>query len=418
MTNEGNLSTSPRRQAILVLGMHRSGTSALGGVVNALGAAAPKTLMPPQADNPRGFFESAALADAHDALLASAGSSWHDWRQFDPRWLLSAAAEQHRHTVRALLVEEFGNEALIFVKDPRICRFLPFTLPVLAELNISPVAFLPVRNPLEVAYSLQRRNGFTLSKSLLLWLRHVLDAEFHSRQLPRYVLPYEKFLTDWRYYIDRAAATTGVVWPKRSDGADLAIEQFLAPELRHERASFDAIKDHPDVTPLVRETHNILASLADGGESQELLDQLDVIRVKFDEGCHMFGAAVAAEESVAQQLGGELSARNIQAEHFARENLNLAALSEQRSSEAHRLMVERDTIAAALNARIVEFERENSRLAGLWEQQSAEIRALTVERDSLAAARNNLVAERDAIWASHSWRLTAPLRVLAKLLGR
>src|ERR1700712_2357048 len=69
---------STKRRAILVLGMHRSGTSALSGVVNALGPAAPKPLLAPRADNPRGFFESAALADAHDDLLLSAGSYWDD----------------------------------------------------------------------------------------------------------------------------------------------------------------------------------------------------------------------------------------------------------------------------------------------------------------------------------------------------
>src|ERR1700722_13492144 len=85
----GNSASSPKRQAILVLGMHRSGTSAVGGVVNALGAAAPKTLLKPDEGNPRGFFESAHLAVAHNSLLASAGSYWHDWRKLDPLWFRS-----------------------------------------------------------------------------------------------------------------------------------------------------------------------------------------------------------------------------------------------------------------------------------------------------------------------------------------
>ncbi len=170
---------SPPRQAILVLGMHRSGTSALGGVLDALGAGAPKTWMAAHPENPRGFFESASLAAAHDALLESAGSSWHDWQQFNPQWIGSDIAAMHRQEIARLLIDEFGDAPLIFVKDPRICRFVPFTLSVLSELNISPVAILPVRNPLEVVYSLKRNRGFAPSKSLLLWLRHVLDAEYH-----------------------------------------------------------------------------------------------------------------------------------------------------------------------------------------------------------------------------------------------
>jgi len=160
--------TEHRRQAILVLGMHRSGTSAVGGVVKALGVAGPKNLLAPRPDNPRGFFESAPLTEAHDAFLESGGSFWDDWRQFDSR-IGSNTADSHRAKIKALLSHEFGNAPLFFIKDPRICRFAGFTLSVLAELDIRPVAILPIRNPLEVAYSLMRRNHFSLSKSLLLW---------------------------------------------------------------------------------------------------------------------------------------------------------------------------------------------------------------------------------------------------------
>ena len=154
------------RKAVLILGMHRSGTSAFAGVISALGAAGPKTLMGPTVDNPRGYFESIALAYAHDALLASAGSRWHDWRQFDARWYCSTAAKEHRQRIKDLLLSEYGNRPLIFIKDPRICRFVPFMSEILAELNFSPVAILPIRNPLEVAYSLKRRDNFILPKSI------------------------------------------------------------------------------------------------------------------------------------------------------------------------------------------------------------------------------------------------------------
>src|ERR1700744_2517006 len=99
----------PNRSAGLVLGMDRSGTSVLAGVLNALGGAAPKTLMPPMPDNPRGFFESVVLADAHDKLLADAGSHWHDWRRLDAVLRRSQAADRHVATIAALVVEEFGD---------------------------------------------------------------------------------------------------------------------------------------------------------------------------------------------------------------------------------------------------------------------------------------------------------------------
>jgi len=308
-----------KRQAILVLGMHRSGTSALGGVISALGAAGPKTLIGAGPCNPRGFFESLPLALAHDELLASAASCWHDWRQLNPRWLHSKAAESHRQKIRTILIDEFGDEPLIYIKDPRICRFVPFILSILAEMNISAVALLPVRNPLEVVYSLKRRDDLAPQRSLLLWLRHVLEAEYHSRHLPRYFLPYEGFVIDWRSHMDRATERTGIIWPAGSDRWELEIEQFLTMDLHHERFTLEDIENHPAITSLVRATYGILTAIAADGETRDLLDQLDLMRTKFDEGCETFGSAMATEELLVEQMRGEIATRAAEVERLQAE---------------------------------------------------------------------------------------------------
>jgi hypothetical protein len=283
----------PQRNAILVLGMHRSGTSALSGVLEALGAAGPKTAAASDNWNPRGYFESRLLFPALDEMLASAGSTWDDWRQFDPRWFSSDAAAHYRLRLQKLLIDEFGNNPLIVIKDARICRFAPFMATVLTELNYNPVAILPVRNPLEVASSLRRRDGFALSKSILLWLRHVLDAELHSRQLPRCVLFYEDFLRDWRRQMARAGAEIGIDWPDRSGQAEDKIDQFLTHDLHRERVLLDEFNNHPEVTPWAREAYALLTSIAAGEEGKPLLGRLDALRNKFDEACDAFAPLVA-----------------------------------------------------------------------------------------------------------------------------
>jgi hypothetical protein len=57
------------REALLVLGMHRSGTSAVAGLLVRLGAQPPKTLMEGDADNRKGYWESTALCAFHERLL-------------------------------------------------------------------------------------------------------------------------------------------------------------------------------------------------------------------------------------------------------------------------------------------------------------------------------------------------------------
>ena len=77
--------------ALVVLGMHRSGTSSVAGALAMLGAAAPRTLMAPGEDNPRGFWESQVLMGVNDRLLAAGGSNWRDWRRFPPEALADGA---------------------------------------------------------------------------------------------------------------------------------------------------------------------------------------------------------------------------------------------------------------------------------------------------------------------------------------
>jgi hypothetical protein len=284
------------RRAIMVLGMHRSGTSALSGVLCGLGAAAPKkSLMGPDPCNQKGMFEALALASAHDEFLTAAGSYWDDWRQFDLQWAFSEAAAGHTARLKSVLVDEFEDEPMIVLKDPRICRFVPYTLSLLADLNISPVAVLPIRNPLEVALSLQQRDKFAISNSILLWLRHVLDAEYHSRSLPRYFLAYEGLLKDWRHHIDAITEKFEISWPDHSERSRAAIDEFLTSELYHERTPSDESENHPEVSESASRTYRILRAICQQGESQELLDQLDAVRRTFNEECRASAAALAAE---------------------------------------------------------------------------------------------------------------------------
>jgi hypothetical protein len=282
----------PGRRAILVLGMHRCGTSALSGVLDALGVAGPKNLASANEWNQRGYFESPRIFNALDELLAAVGSSWNDWRQIDPRWLESAAGP-HRQKLKQLLIEEFGDELLIFLKDPRICRFVPFVCGILAELDISPVAVLPLRNPLEVAHSLRRRDKIAPSIAVLIWLRHVLDAEFHSRRMPRCFLSFEDLLADWRPQMARVADKIDVAWPDATDDTSVKIAEFLSAELRHQQFSPDAIKSDPAVIPLARAAYDALTGIVADGENKALLDRLDEVRAAFDDACRADSRPVA-----------------------------------------------------------------------------------------------------------------------------
>src|ERR1700688_3527805 len=116
---------SRRPLCIVVLGMHRSGTSVLAGVLGLLGASLPKKMLPPNATNPKGFFEPNDIVELHDEMLSALGSSWSDIRRLSPKLLHSATVEPFKAKLVSTLRAEYGYNKKFVVKDPRICRFFP-----------------------------------------------------------------------------------------------------------------------------------------------------------------------------------------------------------------------------------------------------------------------------------------------------
>ena len=292
-----------KRTAILILGMHRSGTSACAGVLTLAGAAAPRDLMPPNFDNERGFFESMLFNTMHNDLLESAGSRWDDWRAFPPAWLDSPAAAGFRAQARTLLESEFGAAPLFVLKDPRICRFVPFWLAVLAEANIAPRIVIPFRAPREVARSLAARDRFAPETGLLLWLRHVLDAERATRGLPRAFVVMDDLIADWRATLARIGRQTRLVWPA-PDGA--AIDAFLAPALKHHTLAPD--RRGADWPARVDAALHQLARDPDAARAKTGLDR---IAAEFDQACALFDPLVAPAAPADPLPGLRAGAQNV-----------------------------------------------------------------------------------------------------------
>ncbi|MFN3354262.1 MAG: sulfotransferase family protein, partial [Brevundimonas sp.] len=185
---------APHKQALVVLGMHRSGTSSVAGALCKLGAAPPKTLMPEHPDNPKGYWESLSVVGANEELLASGGSFWSDWRPFETPGPRSAVRRERIDRLAAVIRDEFDDAPLIVLKDPRICRIFPLWRDALDRSGYVALPILPLRHPLEVAASLKRRDGLSIAHGLFVWLRHVLDAEAATRGAPRHILRWSDFI--------------------------------------------------------------------------------------------------------------------------------------------------------------------------------------------------------------------------------
>jgi hypothetical protein len=240
---------------LLVLGCHRSGTSALTRALSLQGATLPKSLMKPQADNPEGFWESQPIVQFNEALLRSADRSWHDPRPIDLRWFKDPSKRLHRiEQAKKLIAQEFPKGDLLVLKDPRICRLLPIWLAALEQSNIDVSALLISRNPLEVAASLKTRNQINLTQSNLLWLEHMLLAEKQTRHLPRAFIGFDDLLGDWRSTLTDAFDCLGIESiDSTSDSAD-EIDQFLVKDKKNFRASTDQFLKDQSIAPLLKKS--------------------------------------------------------------------------------------------------------------------------------------------------------------------
>jgi hypothetical protein len=119
-----------QRRAVVVAGMHRSGTSVVARVVSRLGLSLPKTPVGARPSNEFGHWgESERVRSLHDELLASAESSWDDVSPFPESWLGSPAADDYRARMVETLREEYPASASFVIKDPRICRLVPRCAP-------------------------------------------------------------------------------------------------------------------------------------------------------------------------------------------------------------------------------------------------------------------------------------------------
>ncbi|HEX3699522.1 MAG TPA: hypothetical protein VHV27_02495 [Phenylobacterium sp.] len=228
-----------RRSAYLVLGMHRSGTSAVTQLLALAGAGLPANVMPGDEHNTQGYFEPWRIALFNDERLRAGGGAWDDVFGYPFRPL--ARREERPWLVRgeALFEAEYGQVRHPLLKDPRVTLLMPFWRTLFEDLGLGVRCVIPVRHPLAVAGSLARRDGFTPQKSVLLWAAYMLAAEAYSRDLPRVFVDYDRLLADWRGEVGRIEAAHGAGLPKLTDKAAAAIDRALSPQLRHNAGDGD-----------------------------------------------------------------------------------------------------------------------------------------------------------------------------------
>ncbi len=220
---------------IVVLGMHRSGTSAITNLLHEMGAHVGDSaeLLSPMGCNPEGFWERQDVEAVNDALLSSFNVSW-DMPGNLALADLSPKAESDFLQTAQPIVDALNAHKPWAVKDPRFSLLLPQWLPLLDF----PLAVLCWRHPVEVARSLKSRDGFPINYGLALWEWYTIAALRATEGIPRLFVSYNELMED----APRGAAKLyqGCLDLGVSGLSELSAEQaeaIISPKLHRERAT-------------------------------------------------------------------------------------------------------------------------------------------------------------------------------------
>ncbi len=461
-TEEGRAARVP---AILVVGMHRSGTSVVARLLESRGA----TLQSRQASanagatEPPGSGQVDSTTDFCTALLREANAEWWKVSELDGRGLPPGFLDEQTNVLREQLQAHDGAAPLV-LEDPQWTLLLPLLQDALAGCVVVHV----VRNPLEVARALRERDGLPVHLGVALWTAYNLAALQHVEAGRRVFVSFERLLADptlsSQQLLDKLSAL-GVVGlnadaaTERADAGHLAI----VPSLRRHHATDRELESILTASQLA--LWNALSQSLDGEqdplrgleprlsdlegatlrelEAEEETRRLDQRRLLDHEKelaqlrTTLEQSEVARMDALTRLAESEARLANLPPDRSAwdRERGALeSALSDKEARVAHleQLLAARDSDAMRMTSKLSDRAAHAQGLLTALRERERAITALTqklegqdVRREAMRTRMARLAQKLEkreksiaTLRQSFSWRVTAPLRVLPRLAKR
>ena len=291
-----------KRNGLLILGMHRSGTSALTRVLSLLGYELPKNVTGSSEGNERGHWESALIAEVNDEIFQEQGIVWFSWSLIELERLNSKRKVQIIEDFSDKISIEFPKAVDFVLKDPRACRTASFILKAFNNNNITPKIIIPIRNPLEVADSLNARDNISKEQSAMIWLRYTLDAEFSSRGHSRVFTFFDELLKAPEDTLKHITSTLKIRPPVSLKIAIKDIDRFLNNQLKHHSYYRDDVMFDSAMRGWVSRAYFAFLKLGDNPNAQEAMQELDIVRNEVDSATPLFETILNTSYSEQQKI--------------------------------------------------------------------------------------------------------------------
>jgi hypothetical protein len=396
---------SQRRRIVVVLGMHRSGTSLCAHVLSAMGIDMADNIGVARG-NDKGHWERWEIVEFHDHILRLFNRDYHGpFHDFSlpVAWWADPRVHQIKDEIVAFLKQRMGESDFGF-KDPRTVRLMPLWHQIFNDLKLVPKFVLCLRNPAQVARSLNSRDGIDNDIGEYRWLVHMADFFRYSGSFDVCAVEYEEWFRDPLSNFERLRAFLDLQWQQSAADLDLVLSGIIDPALRHDSS------DHTAAThPLVRSLYEVARGTAGArraGGHTDIVSQVVAFQRLQEPFQRAFehAADIAAKfpslEQEAAALRAAAGERDAETEGLrarldeiarARED-DAAALRESQSrlTECETALKEANARADELAASLKSSELARAASLAEFEAQKVCVAALADERDALSATTAEL----------------------------
>ena len=398
-------------RVIVVLGVHRSGTSALARSLQVLGIGLGDNLHSAGLDNPKGFWEDRDCVAINEELLNRVGS---EYDHLGLAWNFNvdepAISDLYLQAIQLVSQSISKNKGIWGVKDPRICRLLGFWNKVFDACGCDVSYIISLRDPISVAESLQKRNNIYPEKSFFLWLQHIDPAILDSRDKTRIVVNYDYLIDAPEKQLVRIANCLNIPFEeKNNELLNDFLAGFLDNKLRHSSYSLSQISADNRIPYDTLKAYKLLMRVA----QDEISIDSDEIQSSFEQFQYNL-QAYAPAFSYANSLELEIERLGLHDAMSGHEEL-IANLPKNITTGKVQLMIAlagRDGEIANLNQRLAERDGEVANLNQMlvnsneqitkYENQIFHLTQTIVERNKQITS---LTTQLNEIYKSKTWYL-------------
>ena len=408
-----------QQTAILVLGMHRSGTSALTGTLGLLDVYLGSELMEGNIANQKGYFENNHFYKINEKLLSLCESSWDDIFYNEDKFF----DLDNINELKSLIKKEFKYSQIFAIKDPRLVYLFPIYRKALEELNINIKIILPFRNPIEVANSLHKRDSMSLEKGMLLWAYHFLLAEKYSRGFERIFINFDNLISDTKEVVHRVSEALHIDLDSKYVKNKQKIIKFLEPSLKHHNISMDNLSNSvPSIIQKIiaqkdkfnaKTTSKIFDKLRNElFDYQKLFYNDDILNLvkEFKQTKEILLEKEQSIRTLTEELTNKEQSIRTLTEELSNKEQSIRTLTEELSNKEQSIQT--------LSKELTSKEQSIQTLSKELTNKEQSIQTLSKELTNKEQKFENLTEELTNLYTSKSWKLTRPLRSIMRVLKK